>query len=203
MSQRWFYGSLWHAATPTRKRQRRPNNILGTPPAVTFSPTSLTFPNQVVFTTSPAQHVTLTNSGAGVLKISHIGVTSPFQQTNNCPSSLNPGANCTVTVKFHPTTRPERHCLFADALAQTSTDAGSKTDPISGIEKVGGRVSAPHVVHPPDPEYSAEALDAKYEGFCVLSGIVSSAEFTPFFKASEGTAQSAAHLLYANTRQRP
>ncbi len=38
----------------------------------------------------------------GVLKINRINVTSPFQQTNNCPSSLGPGANCTISVKFHP-----------------------------------------------------------------------------------------------------
>jgi len=79
-----------------------PLSGVGTPPAVTFSPTSLTFQNQVVFTTSPAQQVTLTNSGAGVLKISHINVAAPFQQTNNCPGSLGPGANCTISVKFHP-----------------------------------------------------------------------------------------------------
>jgi TonB family protein len=65
-------------------------------------------------------------------------------------------------------------CLLADALAQTSTDAGGKTDPISGTEKVGGRVSAPRLVYAPDPEYSAEALDVKYEGFCVLSVVVGS-----------------------------
>jgi TonB family protein len=65
-------------------------------------------------------------------------------------------------------------CLLADAFAQQSADAGSKTDPISGIEKVGGRVSAPRLVYAPDPEYSAEALDAKYEGFCVLSVVVGS-----------------------------
>jgi TonB family protein len=63
-------------------------------------------------------------------------------------------------------------CLFANALAQTSTDAGSKTKSTSGIEKVGGRVSAPRLVYGPDPEYSAEALDSKYEGFCVLSVVV-------------------------------
>jgi TonB family protein len=63
-------------------------------------------------------------------------------------------------------------CLFAGAFAQLSTDAGSKTDPTSGIEKVGGRVSAPRLVYSPDPEYSAEALDLKYEGFCVLSLVV-------------------------------
>jgi hypothetical protein len=75
---------------------------VGVVPAVTFYPTDLTFPTQLVFTTSPAQQVTLTNSGAGVLKITHIGVPSPFHQTNNCPSNLGPGANCTISVKFRP-----------------------------------------------------------------------------------------------------
>jgi hypothetical protein len=79
------------------------------PPAITFSPTSLTFSDQVIFTTSPAQQVTLTNSGAGVLKINHIGLTGPYSQANNCPGSLNPGANCTISVKFHPTTKGVLH----------------------------------------------------------------------------------------------
>jgi hypothetical protein len=81
----------------------------GVLPAVTFSPTSLTFPNEVVFTTSPAQPVTLTNTGAGVLKIDRISVTSPFKQTNNCPASMGPGTSCTIRVKFHPTTKGELH----------------------------------------------------------------------------------------------
>jgi hypothetical protein len=46
--------------------------------------------------------VTLTNTGAGVLTINEISVTGPFSQTNNCPSSLNPSAYCTINVKFHP-----------------------------------------------------------------------------------------------------
>jgi hypothetical protein len=82
--------------------QSVPLTGVGVLPAVTLSPTSLTFPTQLVFTTSRAQPVTLTNSGAGVLKINHIGVTGPFPQTNNCPRSLSPGANCTISVKFHP-----------------------------------------------------------------------------------------------------
>jgi TonB family protein len=63
-------------------------------------------------------------------------------------------------------------CLFAGALAQTN--AGSKIGDTGGVEKVGGRVSAPRLVYSPDPEYSAEARDANYEGFCVLSVIVGS-----------------------------
>jgi hypothetical protein len=94
---------------------------VGTPPAVTFSPTSLTFPNQVVFTTSPAQQVTLTNSGAGVLKINHISLTGPFRQTNNCPSSISPGANCTISVKFHPTTKG----IFHGTVSVTDNAPGS------------------------------------------------------------------------------
>jgi hypothetical protein len=70
---------------------------------VTFSPTSLTFPTQLVFTTSPTQTVTLTNSGSGVLTIDRISVTGPFKQINNCPSTLYPNAHCRIKAKFHPT----------------------------------------------------------------------------------------------------
>jgi hypothetical protein len=82
--------------------QSVPLTGVGEPPAVTFSPTSLTFPTQVVFTTSPAQPVTLTNTGAGVLKINHLSVTGPFHETNNCRSSVGPGTHCTISVKFQP-----------------------------------------------------------------------------------------------------
>jgi hypothetical protein len=94
---------------------------VGVLPAVTFSPTSLTFPTQLVFTTSKAQAVTVTNSGAGVLKINHISVTSPFSQTNNCPDSLGPGANCTFSVKFHPTTKD----VFQGTVSVTDNAPGS------------------------------------------------------------------------------
>ena len=94
---------------------------VGVLPGVTFSPTSLTFPTQLVFTTSPAQKVTLTNSGAGILTIKHISVIGPFRQTNNCPSSLNPGANCTIPIKFHPTTKG----VFHGAVSVTDNVPGS------------------------------------------------------------------------------
>lgn len=61
--------------------------------------------NQLVFTTSPEQPVTLTNAGPGVLTIKGISITGAFKQTNNCPNSLNPGDECTINVKFHPKTK--------------------------------------------------------------------------------------------------
>jgi len=53
---------------------------VGVLPAVTFSPSSLTFPTQVVFTTSKAKTVTLTNAGLGILTIKSIAASGPFAQ---------------------------------------------------------------------------------------------------------------------------
>jgi hypothetical protein len=75
---------------------------VGVLPAVTFSPTSLTFPTQLIFTTSPAQPVQLKNTGLGVLVISKITVGGAFIQINDCPKNVSPGTQCTINVKFHP-----------------------------------------------------------------------------------------------------
>ncbi len=79
-------------------------------PGVNLSPTSLSFGNQNVGTTSAAQTVTLTNNGTSALTITSIGVTgtnaADFAQTNTCPlspSTLAAGANCTISVTFTPT----------------------------------------------------------------------------------------------------
>jgi hypothetical protein len=77
----------------------------GVQSGVTFSPTSLTFPTQLVFTTSAPQNVTLTNSGTGMLTISSVKTSGNFAQTNSCGSSVSPGASCTISVTFTPGTR--------------------------------------------------------------------------------------------------
>ncbi len=81
----------------------------GTQPAVTLTPASLTFAGQTVGTTSPAQSVTVRNSGTAGLAISSIvlgGTNSgDFAQSNTCPtvpSLLAANATCTVTVTFTP-----------------------------------------------------------------------------------------------------
>jgi len=73
-------------------------------PGVSFSPTSLSFGNQVVGSSSQPLPVTLTNSGTATLTISSITVTANFTQTNNCGSSLAAAANCTINVTFSPAT---------------------------------------------------------------------------------------------------
>jgi len=69
------------------------------------SPGSLVFGNQLVHTTSAAQVVTLSNTGDLPLQISGISITQTFgdfAQTNNCASSLAPGASCSISVTFTP-----------------------------------------------------------------------------------------------------
>ena len=84
--------------------QSIPLSGVGVLPAVAFSPASLTFPNQVVYTKSKAQKVMLTNTGLGILTISSIAATSQFSQTNTCAATLSPKAKCTISVAFAPTT---------------------------------------------------------------------------------------------------
>jgi len=74
-------------------------------PAVTFSPSSLTFGPQAANTTSAAQQVTLTNSGTDALQINGVTVSSGFVEVDNCVGvSLKVGATCTLNVSFAPTT---------------------------------------------------------------------------------------------------
>src|SRR5256886_2261837 len=71
------------------------------------SPTSLSFGNQKVGTTSGAKGIQLKNTGNSTLTISSIAIggtnATDFAQTNNCPGSLAPGAQCNINVNFSPT----------------------------------------------------------------------------------------------------
>jgi hypothetical protein len=101
--------------------QSVPLRGVGVLPAATFSPTRLTFPTQLIFTTSPAQPITLTNKGLGTLLISKIAVAGTFAQTNNCPNSLGSGNNCTIQVSFHPKTKGVQN----GAVSVTDNEPGS------------------------------------------------------------------------------
>ncbi len=76
---------------------------IGSGPAVTLVPSTLTFSGIPLGSTSAAQSVTLTNSGDKTLNISNIGISGSYAQSNNCPASLTTGSNCVVSVTFTPT----------------------------------------------------------------------------------------------------
>ena len=69
-------------------------------PGISLSTSILTFGSQVNGTTSPPQAVTLSNSGTALLTISAIANGGDAIQSNNCLSSLQPGASCFIYVMF-------------------------------------------------------------------------------------------------------
>jgi hypothetical protein len=73
----------------------------------TVSPTSVSFGNVTVGTTSAAKPITVTNTGSATLPITSItltgGTPSRFSQTNNCGTSVPAGSFCTINVTFTPT----------------------------------------------------------------------------------------------------
>ncbi|NEA30672.1 choice-of-anchor D domain-containing protein [Streptomyces sp. SID13031] len=71
-------------------------------PILTPNPSSLSFPDTAVGSSSSTQAVTVTNSGTTSATVSGVTATGDFSQTNNC-ASVAVGASCTVTVTFRPT----------------------------------------------------------------------------------------------------
>jgi len=69
---------------------------------MTVTPSSLSFGNQNVGTTSTSQAITVKNTGTASTAIT-VAASSSYGQTNNCGTSLAGGATCTVNVTFSPT----------------------------------------------------------------------------------------------------
>ena len=72
-------------------------------PVAGVSPSSLTFSDQNVGTTSASQSVTLNNTGTASLTITSIATSSNFSQTNTCGGSVAASGSCTISVTFTPT----------------------------------------------------------------------------------------------------
>jgi hypothetical protein len=70
--------------------------------SVSLTPSSLTFPTQLVKTTSAPQTATFKNTGSADVTINSITTSGPFGQTNNCPSTLPVGQSCQIQVTFSP-----------------------------------------------------------------------------------------------------
>jgi hypothetical protein len=91
-----------------------------TGPLLALSASSVTFTAQQLNTTSVARSFDISNNGNASLTISGIAASGDFSQTNNC-ATLNPGASCTVNVKFTPTATGTR----SGSVTITDTAPGS------------------------------------------------------------------------------
>ena len=123
----------------------------GTAPGISLAPSSLSFGNEDVGSTSAAQNVTLTNTGSGPLTINSITFTGSnigdFGQTNNCPISpaqLASSSACIVSVTFAPTAKGARSASLSVsdsgpgtpqkvAVSGTGTQPAVALSPSSGI----------------------------------------------------------------------
>jgi len=106
----------------------------GTQPGASLSPSNLNFGNQEVGVVSASQTLTLTNTGTAALSITSIAVTGSnsqdFAETNNCGSTLDVNAICTVTVTFDPVKTGSRSAKIkvtdnAAPATQTTTLSGT------------------------------------------------------------------------------
>ncbi len=90
-----------------------------------IAPTSLTFPTQVLGTSSASQPVTLTNSSPSFIAISSITFTgtnpTDFSQTNTCGAGLTGNSSCTINVKFSPKSINRRSATLSVANGSLSS----------------------------------------------------------------------------------
>jgi len=111
---------------------------LGGSPKVALSPTSLTFDGEEVGTPSPAQIITLRNSGTGTLSNVSIRAAGPnFAETSTCGSTLTAGANCIISVTFVPGTTGD----LTGTLSVTDNAPGSPQNLLLSGTGISGRKS--------------------------------------------------------------
>ncbi len=154
-------GSLTFADNAAGSPQSIGLNGSGVVSAVSLSPSSLSFGNQALGTTSAAEVVTLSNTGGATLAISGIGTSGDFTQSNNCGSSAAAGANCTINVSFTPTASGMRNGMLTitdnasgSPQSVSLTGTGAATAPVASASPSSlsfgnqpvGTVSSPQVV---------------------------------------------------------
>ena len=107
----------------------------GVAPAASVAPTSITFSNTSVGTSTAAQSITLSNTGGAPLNLTSIAITGTnsgdFAQTNTCGTSVAAGANCSINVTFKPSATGARSAVV------TITDNATGSPQTVGLTGTG------------------------------------------------------------------
>ncbi len=111
-------------------------SVAAPPPAITASPSTLSFSGQTVNTTSSALAVTVSNGTSSSVTVSSVATAGDFAQTNNC-STLAAGATCMAQVTFTPTATGPR-----TGTLSVTTSGGNASVTLSGTGMTAGSVSA-------------------------------------------------------------
>jgi hypothetical protein len=103
--------------------------VTGPEPQADVQPDALTFDPQAVGTSSATQSVTVANLGDAPLGLRRVSVPADFAETHAC-AFVEPGAVCTIDVKFAPTTVG----VLSGILTLDTSAAGTPEEiPLSGI----------------------------------------------------------------------
>jgi hypothetical protein len=127
---------------------------------LTFLPTYLKFARQTVGATSPPLTATVTNAFPLPEAIENVGIKGDFAETNTCPASpatLAPGADCSLSVTFTPTSTGTRTGWVAFiynhhsiqqifGLTGAATDVGLSTAVLKFSHQVVGTTSIAQTV---------------------------------------------------------
>lgn len=144
-------GNITITDNATPPTQTVPLSGTGLAPLVTLSPTSLTFGNQNIGSTSSPQMVTLSNTGNATLTIASITASGDFAQTNTCGTTVNAGASCAISVTFTPTAAGTR----TGAITLMDNAASSP----QSVSLTGTGVGVPQVSYsPPSLTFAGQKL---------------------------------------------
>lgn len=118
----------------------------------TLTSSAFTFASTQVGDISPAQTITLTNSGTSTLHIGSVIAPSDFTASSNC-STLLPAANCAITVQFTPGNLSSQ-ALRTGALEILSDAA----DALDFVTLLGNTTPAPLVLSPTSLDFGTVSL---------------------------------------------
>ena len=100
------------------------------PPALTLSPTSLSFPNTAQGAVSATRGITVTSSGGAPAQIQSMSIAGDYQiASTSCGSTLAPGMNCVLNIDFAPASTGARAGLLT---IQANVSGGQVTAPLNG-----------------------------------------------------------------------
>ncbi len=75
----------------------------GSAPSISITPSTLTFGNQVVATSSVGQAITVHNAGSSNITVNSVAASGGYGENDNCAGvTLTIGQSCTITVGFLP-----------------------------------------------------------------------------------------------------
>ncbi len=119
------------------------NRLVTLTDAVKLTPSSLTFPSQLVGTTSPSEQVTVTNYSAATVTLSPITATGDFSESSSCPASLAASASCAVQVAFTPSAAGPRSGVLS------VPETGYATPQTVALSGTGVSATLDHIVVTP------------------------------------------------------